>query len=259
MENETLDERAERLELEVRNSILPDGKEIVMAVDDEIIDEEPFDDKYYIDDANKTELIKYFEQLIRGSFEYSWFIDTLKKVLDVKSCVFFKGFSIDNGMKLQFHHHPFTLYDYTEAVVNKLKEQNDDGFVYENDVCREVAKLHYRFMVGLVPLDPTSHQQVHDHVLDIHPDLVIGNYERFFKEYNQYIPESTKAKYVEWLTNNHTAELEVPENYKYKPTVIHASNKYIIDNKIIETLLLSNKLENVNNDYISKLLEDKSK
>ena len=26
-------------------------------------------------------------------------------------------------MKLEFHHHPFTLYDYTEAVVNKQLEE----------------------------------------------------------------------------------------------------------------------------------------
>jgi hypothetical protein len=228
--------------------------DLIINVDDELINDEPYDNRYFINDSNKLELIKYFEKLIRGSFEYSWFIDTLKRTLDVKSCVFFKGYSIDNGMKLQFHHHPFTLYDYTEAVVNKLKEDTEDGFVYENDVCREVAKLHYKFMVGLVPLDPTSHQQVHDHVLDIHPDLVIGNYEKFFKEYNEYIPETTKSKYVEWLTSNNNCELEIPENFKYKPTHINASNKYLMNKEKIEQLLLSDRIEKVNNEYINELL-----
>ena len=257
--DESLDERAELIENEIKDMVDTSkvGKEIIINVEKTFIDEEPYDNKYYITDLNKDEIISYFEQLIRGSFEYSWFIDTLKKTLDVKSCVFFKGFSITNGMKLQFHHHPFTLYDYVEAVINKLKLDTEDGYVYEEDVCKEVAKLHYRFMVGLVPLDPTSHQQVHDHVLEIHPDLVIGNYEKFFKEYNEYIPENTKSKYTEWLTTTHTAELEVPDNFKYKPTIINASNKYIMDSKKVEQLLLSDKLDNVNNDYISKLLEEK--
>lgn len=254
-----LEKRADNLEKEIDDIIDPDGTktELVYNVDDELIEEEPYDNRYFITDANKVEIIKYFEQLIRGSFEYSWFIDMLKKTLDVKSCVFFKGYSIDNGMKLQFHHHPFTLFDYTEAVVNKLKLNTEENYVYENDVCKEVARLHYKFVVGLVPLDPTSHEQVHDGVLDIHPDLVIGNYEKFFKEYNEFIPESTKSKYIEWLTKNHSAELEIPKNFKYKPTIINASNKYLIDNTNVEQLLLSNKLENVNNDYISKLLEGK--
>jgi hypothetical protein len=254
-----LEQRTTDIQNKLDDIIDPNGtkKELIYNVDEELIEEDPYDDKYYINDANKVEIIKYFEQLIRGSFEYRWFIDMLKKTLDVKSCVFFKGYSVDNGMKLEFHHHPFTLFDYTEAVVNKLKSETEDEFVYENDVCREVAKLHYKFVVGLVPLDPTSHEQVHDGLLEIHPDLIIGNYEKFFKEYNEFIPESTKAKYTEWLTSNHSAELEVPKNFKYKPTIINASNKFAIDNKKVEQLLLSNKLENVNNEYINKLLEGK--
>ena len=249
-----LDARAEKLEKEIKDLVDPNKKEVVVNVDDDLLDEEPYDDRYFINDGNKVELIKYFETLIRGSFEYSWFIDMLKKTLDVKSCVFFKGFSVTNGMKLQFHHHPFTLFDYTEAVVNKLKADTEDGFVYENDVAREVARLHYKFMVGLVPLDPTSHQQVHDGVLEIPPELVIGNYEKFFEEYNQWIPEGTKMKYTEWLTTNHNTELEVPKNFKYKPTIINASNKQLINNDNLNALLISDKLSQVSNENIAKLL-----
>lgn len=229
------------------------SKNVVVDVDDDILDELPYDEKYTINDANKIELIKYFEKLIRGSFEYSWFINTLKQTLDVKSCVFFKGYSVDNGMKLEFHHHPFTLFDYTEAVVNRILSETED-YVYEMDVAREVALLHYKFNVGLVPLDPTSHSQVHDGVLDIHPSLVIGNYNTFFQDYNEFIPENTKAKYVEWLTNNHTAELEMPKNYEYKPTIINASNKHLLTTEKIDQLLLTDRISKINNEDIAKLL-----
>jgi hypothetical protein len=241
-------------ELEVKKD---KPKELVYNIDDEFIDEEPYDDRYFVNDGNKVELIKYFEKIVRSSFEYSWFIDTLKRTLDVKSCVFFKGYSVDNGMKLEFHHHPFTLFDYTDAVVSKLLDQCEDEeepFVYEMQVAKEVAMLHYKFMVGLVPLDPTSHQQVHDGVLDIHPDLIIGNYERFYKEYEKYIPEHTKTKYTEWLTTNHNVELEVPKNYKYKPTVINASNKNVLTIEKLDKLLIEDRLSKINNEDISKLL-----
>jgi hypothetical protein len=260
IKEETIEERAERLENEVRDLIDVDNKKpnVVVNIDDDVMNEDPFDDRFFINDANKTEIIQYFEKsIIRPSFEYKWFIDMLKRTLDVKACVFFKGYSIDNGMKLQFHHHPFTLYDYTEAVVNKQKAEHEEGFVYENEVCKEVAKLHYRLMVGLVPLDPTSHQQVHDHVLDIPPQLVIGHYEKFFQEYNEFIPEETKCKYTDWLTTNHEAELEVPSNFKYKPTIINAfENRNAITIEQIDKLLLEDKMSKINNEYIAKLLSE---
>lgn len=239
-------------EIEVKK----EKKDLVYNIDDELLDEEPYDDRYFITDANKVELIKYFETIIRSSFEYTWFIDMLKKTLDVKSCVFFKGYSVDNGMKLEFHHHPFTLFDYTEAVVNKIldEQESEEPFVYEMDVAKEVAMLHYKFMVGLVPLDPTSHQQVHDGKLDIHPDLVIGDYSRFYKEYEKFLPEHTKSKYTEWLTNNHEVELEMPKNYNYRPTIINASNKNLVTVDTIDKLMLEDRLSKVNNIDISKLL-----
>lgn len=229
--------------------------DIVVNVDDELLDEMPYEDKYAITETNKVEMIKYFEKLIRGSFEYAWFIDLLKKTLDVKSCVFFKEYSLENGMKLEFHHHPFTLFDYTEAVVNKILDERGDDQVYEMDVAREVAMLHYKFCVGLVPLDPTSHAQVHDGVLDIHPSLVIGNYNRFFEEYNNYISDSAKMKYTEWLTSHANKDLQVPKNYKYLPTTINASNKQMLSIEGVDRLLLTDKLQKINNEDIAKLLQ----
>lgn len=229
----------------------------VMAynIDQEVLDKEPFDSKFFITDGNKGDMIKYFEKEIRDSFEYKWLIDMYKKVLNVKSCVFFKGYSLENGMKLEFHHHPFTLYDYVEAVINKQMDEHQDNWVYENEVERETTMIHYKLMVGLVPLDPTSHAQVHDHVLDIPPELIIGDYEKFFKEYNNYIPETTKSKYLEYLQNYPKGyELEFPDNYKFKPTVINASNKMLITSEKLDQLLLTDKLQKVNNEDIAKLL-----
>ena len=178
-----------------------DTKTVSYNIPDELIDEDPFDERYFIEDLNKVELIKYFEAEIRDSFEYKFLIDLFKNVLDIKSCVFFKGYSIENGFKLEFHHHPFTLFDYTEAVVNKQADNNDDSegnYVLENEVEKEVVMLHYKLMVGLVPLNPTAHGQVHDSKLDIHPDLIIGNYNKFYNEYNKYISQSAKNKYEEY-------------------------------------------------------------
>lgn len=238
------------------NDITPIKRVIKYEIDQEVLDTEPFDPKFIITHENKSQLIKYFEKIIRNSFEYRWLIDMFKNVLNVKSCVFFKGYSLENGMKLEFHHHPFTLYDYTEAVVNKQLEDNGENWVLENEVAKEVSMIHYRLMVGLVPLDPTAHQQVHDKVLDIQPELIIGDYEVFFREYNNYIPEQTKSNYLEYLnTYSKDQELVFPENFNYKPSLINASNKYLITTDKIDKLLLEDRLDKVNNLDIKKLLE----
>ena len=258
----TTDERTEKIENEIKDLVLgkKDAKELVYAFQPEDIEDEAFDPRYIITEQNQVDFIKYIEHWVRGSFEYSFIIDMMKTVLDVKSCAFFKGYSLDNKMKLEFHHHPFTLFDYTEAVVNKQLDEcdADEPYVLEQEVAIEVSLLHYRLAVGLVPLDPTSHQQVHDGLLDIHPDLVIGEYEKFFKEYNKYIPEKTKQKYTDWLTAYTGSPIEYPENFKYKPTIIQAPNKYLITTEKIDKLLLQDRLDHVNNEDINKLLlEDK--
>lgn len=239
------------------STIIETNHDLKVQVDQDVLDKDPFDPKFYITDSNKTEMIKYFEKEIRDSFEYKWLIDMFKRVLDVKSCVFFKGYSLENGMKLEFHHHPFTLYDYTEAVINKQMDENQDNWVLENEVEKEVSMIHYRLIVGLVPLNPTAHGQVHDHVLDIPPELIIGDYESFYKEYEKYIPETTKVKFKQYLESYPKGhELEYPENFKYKPTTVIANNKNIITKETVDQLLLGDRLKNVNNEYILKLLKE---
>ena len=238
------------------------GKSLVFDIPKEVLEKEPFSPKYYIREKNKDELIKYFEKLIRDSFEYKWLIDIFKTILDVKSCVFFKGYSIDNGMKLEFHHHPFTLYDYVEAAVNRqLTLHNDDdhgNYVYENEVMKETVMIHYKFMVGLVPLDPTSHALVHDHKLEIPPQLIIGNYEKFYSDYYNFISEAAKAKYDLYQQDYPVGvELEYPESYKYKPIIVNASNKQLITTEKVDRILLSDKLNHVSNSDISKIIGGK--
>lgn len=241
-----------------------DLKTFVYNVPEELLDEEPYDNRFFIEELNKKELIKYFESEIRDSFEYKHLIDLFKNTLDIKSCVFFKNYSIENGFKLEFHHHPFTLYDYTEAVVNKQIDEhhqnieNDGDYVYENEVEKEVTMLHYKLMVGLVPLNPTAHAQVHDGKLDIHPDLIIGNYDKFYTEYNKYLSEAARNKYQEYKERykkgSMGSELLYPENFKYEPSIINAANKHLITTEKINKLLIGDKLSMINNNDINKMM-----
>ena len=121
-------------------------------------------------------------------------------------------------------------------------DKHQDNWVLENEVEKETTLIHYKLMVGLVPLNPTAHAQVHDHVLDIPPELIIGDYDRFYKEYLENYPKGH--------------ELEYPENFKYKPTTIIANNKNLITQEKIDQLLLGDRLNNINNEFITKYLEE---
>lgn len=140
-----------------------------------------------------VQLIKYFDTLIRGSYEYKFFIHFLKNVLDVNRCAFYEGYNMENGFTIELHHSPFTLFDICESVAKKHFAIND-GYVETFPVCEEVSRLHYEFKVGLVPLNPTAHELVHSGNLDIHPDIVMGDWRAFEKEYRSYLSEEVKVK-----------------------------------------------------------------
>lgn len=246
------------MDTEVVNVSLKDSKSLTFNYDDDVLNKDPFDPKYTVTQENEEGLIQYFEKEIRDSFEYKTLIDMYKNILDVKSCVFFAGYNLLNKMKLEFHHHPFTLFDYTQAVVRKQMEANG-GYVLENEVEKEVTLIHYKLMVGLVPLDPTAHAQVHDGFLDIHPDLIIGNYEEFYEQYNKWIPETTRLKFQaykeKYCDQKLGGNLVYPKNFKYKPTIINASNKHLITAAAIDKLLIEDKLKKINNKEIQELLK----
>lgn len=150
------------------------------------IPEISLDGKYKIIDE-KT--IKYIEKLIRNSFEYRNYIKYLKTTLDISSCTFYEGYSISNGLNIEIHHSPLTLYEYVETVCRKHMDLNK-GYYDALEVAEEVTKLHFQFFVGLVPLNPTAHQLVHTGELKIHPDLVIGSWETFLEEYKKWLSDS---------------------------------------------------------------------
>lgn len=229
---------------------------LVYNIDEDILKKDPFKFEIKINDENKEKIISNIEKLIRNSFEYKHLIETYKIALDVKSCVFFKDFSLENGMRLEFHHHPFTLYEYTEAVINKYMEDNDCDYIIESEICEKVVLLHYYFKVGLVPLDATSHSQIHDKELDIHPDLIIGDYDKFYEEYKKYLSDYTKMRYTEYIESFHDdKDIVYPKNFNYIPTIINASNKHLLTTTKLDKFLIEDKINNVNNDYLSKLLQ----
>lgn len=137
------------------------------------------------------ELKKYFstiEKEIRGSYEYRGMIKYLKDNMGMDQCSFIKVSNKDNyNIKIEIHHYPFTLYDIVTIVYRKRCFYNEP--LDTQLVAKEVTMLHYKLLVGLIPLSETVHQLVHAGKIFIPIQNVLGRYKIFVDFYKQFCEE----------------------------------------------------------------------
>ena len=134
------------------------------------------------------ELKKYYstiEKEIRGSYEYRNMISYLKNNMGMDQCSFIKVSNKDNyNIKIEIHHYPFTLYDIVTIVYRKRCFYNESLDVQL--VAKEVTMLHYKLLIGLIPLSQTVHQLVHAGKIFIPIQNVLGRYQLFVDFYKQF-------------------------------------------------------------------------
>ena len=175
------------------------------------------DFKKYIDDI---------ERMVRSSREYREAVQYMRKFINMNTSLFFKNINnIETAkIKIELHHHPFTLYDIVITVFNKrsrLQESLDIELV-----AKEVAYLHYFLVIGLVPLSRTEHKLVHNQALFIPLELdgkpiVLGDYNKFVEMYERDIPEDTMIRFNTYkeLTKNYNQAINT-EILKISPTYL---------------------------------------
>lgn len=140
-----------------------------------------------VNDKDRVKLIKTVERIVRSSLEYKQYIQFLKSEIDMTCCSFFNNINSDTRVRLEIHHEPFTLFDITNIIVNwfiKNEEPLNPILIAE-----KVMAIHYKNLVGLVPLSITCHGLVHDGRLLIPLQCVYGDFMSFLEEYYEYIPE----------------------------------------------------------------------
>lgn len=137
---------------------------------------------------DSKELKKYFstiEKEIRNSFEYREMIQYLRNNYNMDECSFIKVSNKDNfNIKIEIHHYPFTLYDIVTIVYKKRIYYQESLDVQM--VSKEVTMLHYKLLIGLIPLSKTVHQLVHDGKLFIPVNNVLGRYKVFVDLYKPF-------------------------------------------------------------------------
>lgn len=180
----------------------------------------PFEDFTLIDDPDDTKSVKKVEGLIRQSGEYSRYIKRLKAVPHMDKCVYMSNVPSDI-IKVEMHHAPFTLFDITQTVISK--HVTEKGFACEFDVADEVCMLHWKNLVGLLPIGITVHELAHNFKIPIHPNDVYGNWKKFVVLYKDYFTDEVSMKY-----NDVVDAMGKP---KEKPIILEVKNVLIeIDN-----------------------------
>ncbi len=199
-------------------------------------------------------IIKYITGRVRRTIEYKNIIEMMKRNMDINKCTFYKDYTIESGLSIELHHAPFTLYDYVETVANKhftgtrpyradfpdeAEEEDDDVPYFEPwAVEEEVNELHFHLMVGLVPLNPTSHKLVHSGNLDIHPRMVQGRWRKFLAEYDEWLSDTARGKVTVFDELGTKDPDDIPSILKYKPILISNSKFKLLANVEIEKVIL---------------------
>ena len=149
----------------------------------------PFEYEIYNleDDKDYDKFIKDIERVVRKSFEYRELLNYLRNNCGMNKCAYLKDVTNAEtySIKIEIHHYPFSLYDIVDAVIKKRLYYKEHVSVQV--VAKEVMMLHYRMMVGLIPLSETVHELFHNDKLFIPVDRVFGRYKLFVDYYGPFI------------------------------------------------------------------------
>jgi hypothetical protein len=171
--------------LALKEAEIKDQKYTILKIDQ--VPEFDIQDYDLMDSKEFQKYISNIEKIVRSSFEYRTLIQYIRENMDMNKCSFFENVNnIDTSkVRIEIHHHPFTLYELVVIVYNKrqfMREPIDDELV-----AKEVMYLHYALLVGLIPLSETVHELVHNQYLFIPNDKVMGRYEEFYNLYKEFM------------------------------------------------------------------------
>jgi len=156
----------------------------------------PFAENFYFCDFFEEGKIKKFikntEKLIRQSREYNDYISLLRtNITSLNRDNILSNIRIDDA-SLEFHHYPFSLFDIVETIMmtHLIKDEKISSFL----IGKEVLDLHYKNLIGVIPLSVTMHELAHSGNIFISSKQIFGNYKKFISLYEKGISNNLKNK-----------------------------------------------------------------
>ena len=153
----------------------------------------------------KIAFIKKVESFVRRAPEYTRLIKYLREELEIDRCSILDNVSTSDAL-IEWHHAPLTLFDITEILLNR---RIDLGIpITTLSLAEEVILLHYKGLVGLIPLTKTMHDLVHSNKMKVPKNEVIGNVKLFYDEYKQFFDDDDVIKCDEFFNSNESETTE---------------------------------------------------
>ena len=152
-------------------------------------------------ESHLLEFIDDIERYIRNSREYRNYVVWLKLKHGNTICESL-GINVEEleGVRIEQHHHPITLFDITYIIGMKLiDELEKDEYLTMYEIANEVIKEHLvHKTIGTVALTVTYHELYHAGEYKItKKDMIFGDYETFIEKYRKYIPTATMERIQE--------------------------------------------------------------
>lgn len=214
------------------------------------------------DDKDYEKYIKDIEKEARRSFEYRVFIKYLRENMDMNKCSFLKGVSNEEtfDIKIEIHHYPFTLHDVAEIVYRKRCFYAES--LNLQMVTKEVMILHYRLLIGLIPLSETVHQLAHSGRLFIPVDRVLGRYNLFLDYYKPFCsPEQLESlERIEKYTRENSDILDTTIIDQNRVTYEIKAERFLLPefNHISDNMI--QRIDSIkNNNYLLPTIEEDRK
>jgi len=165
------------------------------------------------DQKAKVKFIKYVEGMARKSLELRLYLDFLRENVDMQSCKILHGVDSESA-RIELHHYPFTLFDIARIIVDKTIMNKSDISSFK--IIEEIVEVHYKGLVGLVPLSETVHELVHAGKLTVSLASVTGNWQEFVKQYAEYLQQEDIDKLKFLIHASSTQSLENENRRKLK-------------------------------------------
>lgn len=238
------------------------GKDNKSIIDIQHLPEFDYEEFDIYDDKDYKKYIAEIEKIVRSSIEYKWMIEYLKNNMDMDKCAFFKNVSNTDRsrLKVEIHHSPFTLYDIVVTVIQKRLYYKEDLDV--ELVSKEVMELHYKLMVGLIPLGKTPHELVHSQYLFVPLQNVMGRYDLFIDYYKEFMPPELLDTFerIEAYSRVYGDSLNEKTPLLQNNVYVDTTGVYNLpDFKQLQIVMKSRVQEIKDNHYILPSLEDKQK
>jgi len=130
---------------------------------------------------------------VRRTYEYQMWVKYVKDTLGHNICAL--SGEVSKDVTIEIHHHPLTLFDICESVVNTHTIRGEQ--YCSADITVEVLECHYKNIIGYIPLCTTLHEKYHNNALNISINLVHGNWKAFLATYDIPTHIMTKVNKLE--------------------------------------------------------------